>query len=55
MFATTSFGELVLFWLIVIPLAFHGFRKLGKVLDPKGEVKEATKVGLIDIIKRKLK
>jgi hypothetical protein len=47
MFATTSFGELVLFWLIVLPLAFHGFRKFGKWIDPKGEIKEAGKQGLL--------
>jgi hypothetical protein len=47
MFATTSFGELVLFWLIVLPLAFHGFRKFGKWIDPKGEIKEAGKNGIL--------
>lgn len=55
MFASTSFGELVLFWLIVLPLAFHGFKKIGGWLDPKGEIKNAAKDGILGKIGRWLK
>lgn len=54
-FATTSFGELVLFWLIVLPLAFHGFRKMGRWFDDKGEIKEVAKQGTLSWLKRTFK
>lgn len=47
MLFATSFGELVFFWLLILPLAFHGFRKFGKWFDDKGEIKEATKQGVL--------
>jgi hypothetical protein len=50
LFASSSLGEPVLFWLIAIPLAFHGFRKVGRWFDDKGEVKEATKQGVLGLI-----
>ena len=45
--ATTSSGEMVLFLLIVLPLAFHGLRKVGGWVDDKGEIKKATQQGLL--------
>lgn len=49
LFATTS-ADTVFFLLIAIPLAFHGFRKMGRWFDDKGEVKEATKQGVLGLI-----
>lgn len=54
LFATSS-GEMVLFLLIVLPLAFHGFRKVGRWFDDKGEIKEATKQGVLGTIQRLFK
>ncbi len=55
LFASSSFGDTFLWWLIILPFAFHGFRKLGKWFDDKGEVKEATKQGVLGMIGRWLK
>jgi hypothetical protein len=47
---TTSLGDLVLFWLIVIPLAIYGCRKFGRWFDDKGEIKEATQKGVLGLV-----
>ena len=52
LFASTSGGEMVLFLLIVIPLALHGCRKFGRWFDDKGEVKDATQKGVVGLINR---
>ena len=52
LFASTSGGEMVLFLLIVIPLALHGCRKFGRWFDDKGEVKDATQKGVVVLINR---
>ena len=49
LFATTS-GEMVFFLLIAVPLAFHGFRKMGRWFDDKGEIKEKTKQGVLGML-----
>jgi hypothetical protein len=50
LFATTS-AEMVFFLMIVIPLSIMGFRKFGRWIDPKGEIKDATKDRIIDKIR----
>lgn len=47
MLFATSFGELVLFWLIVLPLAFHGFCKFGKWFDKDGKAHDAAHQGVV--------
>lgn len=51
MFATTS-ADTVFFLLIVVPLAFYGFRKMGRWFDDKGEIKEATKQGVLGVLSK---
>jgi hypothetical protein len=51
LFATSS-GEMVLFLLIAVPLAFHGFKKLGRWFDDKGEIKEVTKQGVLGMLNK---
>jgi hypothetical protein len=55
LFALASSGDVVLFLMIVIPLAIMGFRKFEKWGDPKGEIKEATKDGIRDMIRKRFK
>lgn len=50
MFASSSSADVVFFLLIVIPLAFCGFRKMGRWFDDKGEIKEATKQGVLGVL-----
>ncbi|MCI0719447.1 MAG: hypothetical protein L0338_10845 [Acidobacteria bacterium] len=51
LFATSS-EEMVLFLLIVIPLAMLGMKKTWKWFDDKGEVKEATQKGVLGLVNR---
>lgn len=55
LFALASSGEVVFFLMIVIPLAIHGCKKLGDWIDPKGEIKESTKDGLLGMIRKRFK
>jgi len=52
MFATYSFADTLFWWLIILPFAFHGFRKMGKWFDDKGEIKDAAQKGTVSWIKR---
>lgn len=55
LFALASSGDVVLFLMIVVPLAIMGFRKFGEWIDPKGEIKEATKDGILGKIRKRFK
>lgn len=52
LFALASSGDVVLFLMIVVPLAIMGFRKFEKWLDPKAEIKERTKQGVLGLLGR---
>jgi hypothetical protein len=53
LFALVSSGEMVFFLMIVIPLAIHGCKKFGDWIDPKGEIKEATKDGFLGKVRNR--
>ena len=55
LFALVSSGEMVFFLMIVIPLAIHGCKKFGDWIDPKGEIKEATKDGFLGKVRNRFK
>jgi hypothetical protein len=55
LFALASSGDVVLFLMIVVPLAIMGCRKFGDWIDPKGEIKERTKQGVLGMLGRWLK
>jgi len=52
LFALASSGDVVLFLMIVIPLAIHGCKKFGDWIDPKGEIKVTTKDGILGKIRK---
>jgi hypothetical protein len=52
LFATASGGQMLFFLMVVIPLALHGFRKMGRWFDPKGEIKDEARRSVLDRIKR---
>jgi hypothetical protein len=55
LFAIASLGDVVFFLMIVIPLAIMGCRKFEKWIDPKGEIKDATKDGILSKIRNRFK
>jgi hypothetical protein len=52
MFALASSGDVVLFLMIVIPLAIMGCRKFGRWFDDKGEIKDATQKGVLGLVNK---
>ncbi len=51
MFATTSsFSDVVLFLLIVVPLAMFGFRKMFRQFDKDGKMHDAAHKGIVGVI-----
>jgi hypothetical protein len=55
LFALASSGDVVLFLMIVVPLAIMGCRKFGRWFDDKGEIKVATQKGVLGLIDRLFK
>ncbi len=55
LFALASSGDVVLFLMIVVPLAIMGCRKFGRWFDDKGEIKERTKQGVLGMLNTWLK
>lgn len=53
LFALASSGDVVLFLMIVVPLAIMGFRRFEKWIDPKGEIRETTKDGFLGKIRKR--
>lgn len=52
LFALASSGDVVLFLMIVVPLAIIGCRKFGAWFDDRGEIKERTKQGILGLLGR---
>jgi hypothetical protein len=55
LFAIASSADVVFFLMIVIPLAIMGCRKFGRWFDPKDEIKDRTKQGVLGLLGRWLK
>jgi hypothetical protein len=55
LFALASSGDVVLFLMIVVPLAIMGCKKFGDWIDPKGEIKGATQQGILGAIRKRFK
>ncbi len=55
LFALASSGDVVLFLMIVVPLAIMGFRKFEKWIDPKAEIRGTTQQGILGMIRKRFK
>lgn len=55
LFALASSGDVVLFLMIVVPLAIMGCRKFGRWFDDKGEINKATQEGILGVIRNRFK
>jgi hypothetical protein len=52
LFALASSGDVVLFLMIVVPLAIMGFRKIGGVFDKEGKIHDAAQKGVVGWLER---
>ncbi|HWG46393.1 MAG TPA: hypothetical protein VN688_26765 [Gemmataceae bacterium] len=50
-----SSDDVLLVWLIIIPFAMHGFRKMARSFDDKGEIKKAAQNQVVGLIGRLFK
>ena len=55
LFALASSGDVVLFLMIVVPLAIMGCKKFGDWIDPKGEIRGTTQQGILGMIRDRFK
>jgi hypothetical protein len=52
LFALASSGDVVLFLMIVVPLAIMGLRKIGGVIDKDGKIHDAAQKGAVGWLER---